>query len=139
LGYVLLTNQSLLSQTPAFVAQGRGGAVATEDTRATQIGIDVLKRGGNAIDAAVAAAAALGVSDPFSGGIGGGGFMVIYLRDSDRFVTLDGREQAPASAQVDMFKDPDSSTGAVLPFSPNRNSSGVAVGVPGRPWSGRRR
>jgi gamma-glutamyltranspeptidase/glutathione hydrolase len=128
---VLLTNQSLLSQTPAFVAQGRGGAVATVDARATQIGIDVLKRGGNAIDAAVAAAAALGVSDPFSAGIGGGGFMVIYLRDSDRIITLDGREQAPASAQVDMFKDPDSSTGAVLPFSPNRNSSGVAVGVPG--------
>ncbi|MBD1914651.1 MULTISPECIES: gamma-glutamyltransferase [Cyanophyceae] len=132
-GFVLLTNQALLSQAPAFVAQGRGGAVATVDTRATQIGIDVLKRGGNAIDAAVAAAAALGVSDPFSAGIGGGGFMVIYLRDSDRIITLDGREQAPASAQVDMFKDPDSSTGAVLPFSPNRNSSGVAVGVPGTP------
>jgi gamma-glutamyltranspeptidase/glutathione hydrolase len=107
--------------------------VATEDARATQIGIDVLKRGGNAIDAAVAAAAALGVTDPFSGGIGGGGFMVIYLKDSDRIITLDGREQAPASAQVDMFKDPDSPTGVVLPFSPNRISSGAAVGVPGTP------
>lgn len=133
IGCLLFANQGLWSQTAAFVAEGRGGAVATEDVRATQIGIDVLKRGGNAIDAAVAAAAALGVTDPFSGGIGGGGFMVIYLKDSDRIITLDGREQAPASAEVAMFQDPDSPTGEVLPFSPNRISSGVAVGVPGTP------
>lgn len=120
--------QSLRSPS---VAEGRGGAVATADAQATQIGIDVLKRGGNAIDAAVASAAALGVVEPFYGGIGGGGFMVIYLKDSDRIITLDGREQAPASARVDMFRDPDSPTGALLPFSPNRISSGVAVGVPG--------
>ncbi|HEY9735828.1 MAG TPA: gamma-glutamyltransferase, partial [Trichocoleus sp.] len=122
-----------LAQTHSAVAQGRGGAVATEDARATQIGIDILKRGGNAIDAAVAAAAALGVSDPFSGGIGGGGFMVIYLKDSDRVITLDGREQAPAAADVGLFKDPNNPAGEVLPFSPNRISSGAAVGVPGTP------
>ncbi|MBD2258263.1 gamma-glutamyltransferase [Pseudanabaena sp. FACHB-2040] len=131
--FFLLSNRILLSQTPSVVAQGRGGAVATVDARATQIGIDVLKRGGNAIDAAVATAAALGVSDPFSAGIGGGGFMVIYLKDSDRVITIDGREQAPAAADVNLFKDPDSPTGQVLPFSPNRISSGLAVGVPGTP------
>ncbi|WP_026072309.1 gamma-glutamyltransferase [Nodosilinea nodulosa] len=119
------------SQASGSVAEGRGGAVATADAQATQIGIDVLRQGGNAIDAAVASAAALGVVEPFYGGIGGGGFMVIYLKDSDRVITLDSREQAPASAQVDMFQDPDSPTGAVLPFFPNRISSGVAVGVPG--------
>ncbi|MGG6241107.1 gamma-glutamyltransferase [Nodosilinea sp. AN01ver1] len=132
IGYALLSNP--LSAQPAMaVAEGRGGAVATEDARATQIGLDVLKRGGNAIDAAVAAAAALGVSDPFSGGIGGGGFMVIYLKESDRVITLDGREQAPAATTVDLFKNPDSPTGGLLPFAPNRISSGLAVGVPGTP------
>ncbi|MGB3138750.1 MAG: gamma-glutamyltransferase [Nodosilinea sp.] len=131
--YALFICQGAWSQVDSAVAQGRGGAVATEDVRATQIGIDVLKQGGNAIDAAVSAAAALGVSDPFSAGIGGGGFMVIYLKDSDRIITLDGREQAPASAQVTMFSDPNDDAGALLPFAPNRISSGVAVGVPGTP------
>ena len=113
------------------VATGRSGAVASVDSRATQIGIDVLKAGGNAIDAAVATSAALGVVEPFSTGIGGGGFMLIYLKDQKHLITIDGREQAPASANVDMFKDPDSPTGEPLPFTPNRISNGVAVGVPG--------
>lgn len=118
------------------VATGRGGAVATVDPLATQIGIEVLKAGGNAIDATVATAAALGVVEPFSAGVGGGGFMVIYLKETGEVITLDGRETAPESATVDMFQDPDSPTGEPLPFSPNRISSGVAVGVPGtvRQW-----
>lgn len=137
MGYAL-TSTSLLRAQPNYapnyaIAEGRGGAVATEDIRATQIGIDVLKQGGNAIDAAVAAAAALGVSDPFSAGVGGGGFMLIYLKDSDRVITLDGREQAPAATTVDLFEDPASPTGELLPFAPNRISSGLAVGVPGTP------
>jgi gamma-glutamyltranspeptidase/glutathione hydrolase len=119
------------AQSNPAVATGRGGAVATEDPRATQAGIEVLKAGGNAIDAAVATAAALGVVGPFWSGVGGGGFMVVYLKEQDRVITLDGREQAPASARVDMFRDPDSPTGEPLPFTPNRISTGVAVGVPG--------
>lgn len=118
------------SEIPLAVASGRGGAVATVDALATQIGIDVLKAGGNAIDAAVATAAALGVTEPFSAGIGGGGFMVIYLRDHDRVLTLDGREQAPQSATVEMFRDPENPD-ENLPFFPNRISNGAAVGVPG--------
>ena len=121
-----------LSQSPLAMATGRGGAVATADADATRVGLEVLRRGGNAIDAAVAAAAAVGVTDPFSAGIGGGGFMVIYLKDSDRLITLDGREQAPAATTVDLFQDP-MNPGDLLPFSPNRVSSGVAVGVPGTP------
>jgi gamma-glutamyltranspeptidase / glutathione hydrolase len=120
------------SQESLAIAAGRGGAVATVDADATRIGLEVLRRGGNAVDAAVAAAAALGVTDPFSTGIGGGGFMVIYLKDHDRVITLDGREQAPAATTVDLFQDP-SSPGALLPFFPNRISSGVAIGVPGTP------
>jgi gamma-glutamyltranspeptidase / glutathione hydrolase len=125
---VLFNRLPALAQ-PASVATGSGGAVATVDDRATRIGIDVLKAGGNAIDAAVATAAALGVVEPFSAGIGGGGFMVIYNKADDQVIAIDGREQAPASASVEMFNDPD--TGELLPMSPNRISSGLAVGVPG--------
>ena len=120
-----------VAQTRPHLALGHLGAVASVDQRATQVGIQVLKAGGNAIDAAVATSAALGVVEPFSTGIGGGGFMVIYLKDQDRVITLDGREQAPAAITADLFKDPDSPTGDPLPFSPNRISSGLAVGVPG--------
>jgi gamma-glutamyltranspeptidase / glutathione hydrolase len=121
----------LRSQTNPALAQGRGGAVASVDRRATEIGIKTLQAGGNAVDAAVATAAALGVTEPFSAGIGGGGFMMIYRQADDRVITLDGREEAPASATVDLFKDPDNPAGEPLPFTPNRISSGVAVGVPG--------
>ena len=114
----------------ASMAAGTGGAVASVDHRATQAGIDILNSGGNAVDAAIATAAVLGVIEPFSCGIGGGDFMVIYLKDDDRIITLDGREQAPASASVNMFQDPNSSTGDLLPW-PIRASNGVAVGVPG--------
>lgn len=117
----------------SHIATGSGGAVASVDTRATQIGIDVLRAGGNAVDAAVATAAALGVVEPFSAGIGGGGFMAIYQPDRGTVVTLDGREAAPAKTTPDLFQDPDSSTGENLPFFPNRISSGLAVGVPGTP------
>nr|WP_121970764.1 gamma-glutamyltransferase [Leptolyngbya sp. BC1307] len=102
------------SQT-GYVATGTGGAVASVDARATQIGIDILKTGGNAVDAAIATAAALGVVEPFSAGIGGGGFMVIYQPDTDTVVTLDGREEAPAAVMPDLFRDPDSTTGEPLP------------------------
>ncbi|MDX2098916.1 MAG: gamma-glutamyltransferase [Leptolyngbyaceae cyanobacterium bins.59] len=121
------------AQAPSAVAEGYGGAVASADRNATQIGIHILKSGGNAIDAAVATAAALGVSEPFSGGIGGGDFMMIYLKAQDRVIVLDGREEAPASAFVEMFKDPDHPDGKPLPFFPNRVSNGAAVGVPGTP------
>src|SRR5919202_1320191 len=96
------------ASTPAKtpVAVGYGGAAATVDTLATQAAIGVLRRGGNAVDAAVAAAAVLGVVEPFSCGIGGGGFMVIY-RARDRHVfTVDGRETAPAAYRPDIFLDP---------------------------------
>ena len=67
---------SQLAKVP--VAVGFGGAVATVDLDATRAGLSVLRQGGNAVDAAVAAAATLGVTEPFSSGIGGGGFFVFY-------------------------------------------------------------
>ena len=138
LGLCLLTVIGVLWVHPvrsqsSHVATGTAGAVASVDARATQIGINVLRSGGNAVDAAVATAAALGVVEPFSAGIGGGGFMVIYQPDHDTVVTLDGREVAPAATTPDLFRDPASSTGENLPFFPNRISSGLAIGVPGTP------
>src|SRR4051812_25986269 len=88
------------------VATGYGGGVATVDAAATRAGIDVLRHGGNAVDAAVAAAATLGVTEPFSAGIGGGGFLVYYDARGRKVHTIDGRETAPASATDKLFVDP---------------------------------
>ena len=88
------------------LAVGSGGAVASMDLDASQAGIDVLKRGGNAVDAAVATASALGVTIPFVAGPGGGGFMVIYLAKTHQVVTIDGRENCPAACATTMFLDP---------------------------------
>jgi gamma-glutamyltranspeptidase/glutathione hydrolase len=116
------------------VATGYGGAVASADLDASQAGIDVLRAGGNAIDAAVATASTLGVTEPFVAGPGGGGYMVIYLAREHRVVTLDGRETCPAGCSPTMFVDP--ATGKPLPFEEARRS-GLSVGVPGmvKTWS----
>jgi len=108
---------------------GGGGAVASADAVATRAGIKVLRHGGNAIDAAVATAATLGVTEPYVAGIGGGGFMVIYSARDHRVHTIDGRETAPADFPQDVFIDP--KTGQPIPFTPNRVTTGLAVGVPG--------
>jgi gamma-glutamyltranspeptidase / glutathione hydrolase len=107
---------------------GWGGAVSSVDPDASQIGIDVLRRGGNAVDAAVAAAAALGVTDPFSAGIGGGGFFVHYDARTHKVSTLDGRETAPRTATDQLFVE----NGKPLPFA-DAMTSGLSVGVPGTP------
>jgi len=104
---------------------GSGGAAATVETLATQAAIDTLRRGGNAVDAAVTAAAVLGVTEPFSCGIGGGGFLL--LRTAGGAVTsIDHRELAPAAMRNDSFWE----NGAPLAFNSAR-FSGLSVGVPG--------
>jgi gamma-glutamyltranspeptidase/glutathione hydrolase len=110
-------------------AVGYGGAVASVDPDATRIGLNVLRRGGNAVDAAVATAAALGVTEPYSAGIGGGGFFVYLDGRTGEVQTIDGRETAPAAMPHDAFIDP--TTGAPYPFSPDLVTSGVSVGTPG--------
>ncbi|HUN38241.1 MAG TPA: gamma-glutamyltransferase family protein [Trebonia sp.] len=109
------------------VAVGTGGAVASMDPDASQAGIDVLRRGGNAIDAAVATASALGVTIPFVAGPGGGGFMVIYLARSHQIVTIDGRETCPAACTTTMFTDPQ--TGQPLNYT-DASDQPLATGVP---------
>ena len=110
------------------VAIGTGGAVASVNVLATAAGTRVLRQGGNAVDAAVAAAAVLGVAEPFSSGIGGGGFMVIYDARHHRVSTIDSRETAPEAFRADVFIDP--ATGKPVPF-PELVTSGLGVGVPG--------
>jgi len=108
-------------------ARGTGGAAATADLLATQAAVDVLDDGGNAVDAAVAAASVLGVTEPFSCGIGGGGFMVIRTAKG-KVTTLDGREKAPAAMEPGSFME----GGKPLAFDPAR-FSGLSAGVPGTP------
>jgi gamma-glutamyltranspeptidase / glutathione hydrolase len=122
--------QATPTVTKAPLAVGRGGAASTVDFDATRVAIDVLQRGGNAIDAAVAAAATLGVTEPFSSGLGGGGFLVYYNARTKTVHTIDGREAAPASMKVDAFINP--ATGRAYAFQEAR-VSGISVGVPGTP------
>jgi gamma-glutamyltranspeptidase / glutathione hydrolase len=107
-------------------ATGRGGAAATVDLLGTEAAIETLKNGGNAVDAAVAAAGVLGVVEPYSCGIGGGGFMTIRTPDG-KVTTIDSREESPAAMRPDSFFD---ETGAALSFEAAR-WSGLSVGVPG--------
>ncbi|MFD1662113.1 gamma-glutamyltransferase [Streptomyces caeni] len=110
------------------VAVGYGGAVASVDADASAAGIEVLRKGGNAVDAAVATAAALGVTEPYSAGIGGGGYFVYYDAKTRTVHTIDGRETAPLTADSQLFVE----NGKPLAFA-DAVSSGLSVGTPGTP------
>ena len=86
---------------------GRNGMVASQNFLATEIGVDILRRGGNAIDAGVAVGLALAVTLPRAGNVGGGGFILLHLAEEDRTVVVDFRETAPAAAHADMFFEAD--------------------------------
>ncbi|MBI3284873.1 MAG: gamma-glutamyltransferase [Burkholderiales bacterium] len=102
------------------------GMVASEQALATQVGLDILKRGGNAVDAGVAVGFALAVVLPNAGNLGGGGFMLIHDAKSGKDVALDFREMAPAAASRDMYLD---AAGQVIPE--RSLYTHLAVGVPG--------
>ncbi|MFI2640736.1 gamma-glutamyltransferase [Streptomyces sp. NPDC018610] len=112
--------------TKVPVAVGYGGAVASVDADASAAGIEVLRKGGNAVDAAVATAAALGVTEPYSSGIGGGGYFVYYDARTRTVHTIDGRERAPLTADSGLFLE----NGKPLPFD-TAVTSGLSVGTPG--------
>lgn len=106
--------------------QARNGMVASEQELATQVGLDILKRGGNAVDAGVAVGFALAVVLPNAGNIGGGGFMMIHDAKTGKNVALDFREMAPAKASRDMYLDDKGNV------APGRSLyTHLAVGVPG--------
>ncbi|WP_335937344.1 gamma-glutamyltransferase [Streptomyces sp. PTD5-9] len=110
------------------VAVGYGGAVASVDADASAAGIEVLRKGGNAVDAAVATAAALGVSEPYSAGLGGGGYFVHYDARKHTVETIDGRETAPRGADSSLFLE----NGKPISFD-EAVTSGLSVGAPGTP------
>ena len=110
------------------VAVGYGGAVSSVDLDASKAGIEVLRHGGNAVDAAVATAATLGVTEPYVSAIGGGGYFTYYDARSRKVYTFDGRETGPAKMTKDFFIDP--KTGKPLSFD-EAVTSGLSVGVPG--------
>src|SRR5512137_2739542 len=115
----------LLPLLLAHVAVSPRGAVATAHPAASEAGAAVLRAGGNAADAAVAAAFALSVAEPQSSGIGGGGLALVYVAREGRVYALDFRETAPAAATKDMF---------LVDGKPDPLRSrcgGLAVAVPG--------
>lgn len=111
-------------RNPSYLIHASRGAVASEAETCSRIGIEILREGGNAVDAAIAATLCIGVINMFSSGIGGGGFMTIKLpgaEDGRNAWTIDFRETAPTGSNSTMFlKDPKSSI-----------EGGLAVGVPG--------
>ncbi len=108
---------------PVYAAHGM---VASQEALATNIGVDILKKGGNAVDAAVAVGFALAVTLPEAGNLGGGGFMLVHLAKSGETVAIDYREKAPLKASRDMFLD------AAGNADPNLSRwSGLSTGVPG--------
>jgi gamma-glutamyltranspeptidase/glutathione hydrolase len=113
--------------TPAAKAAGSQAMVAAANPMAVDAGLAVLRRGGSAVDAAVAVQAVLGLVEPQSSGVGGGAFMVYYDVQTRQVTAYDGRETAPAGATPDMFLGPD---GKPLPFA-TAVLSGRATGVPG--------
>ena len=136
----LLLFLALVSLSPLALSAGRGawtpndqratgtrGAVVSAHPLASQVGLAVLKKGGNAVDAAVATALALAVVHPQAGNLGGGGFMILHLKDG-RNLALDFREMAPRRAHKDMYLD---AKGRVRPGESLWTSR--AAGVPGSP------
>lgn len=111
------------------VAEGTDGMVVSVSPAASEVGAQVLREGGTAVDAAVAIQFALTVTQPHSSGIGGGGFMLYYDASADDVEIVNSRERAPAGATPDMFLD---DAGEPIPFD-ERHTHGDAVGVPGTP------
>ncbi|MBX3463782.1 MAG: gamma-glutamyltransferase [Planctomycetes bacterium] len=110
-----------------LVARGAHGVVVSAEPHATQIGLDVLRQGGNAVDAAVAVALALAVTHPQAGNLGGGAFLLLRMADG-RTAAIDCRERAPRRATADMYLRPDGSV------DQDRIQFGAsAAGVPGSP------
>ena len=110
-------------------SQSPGQAViASADPRATDAGMEILAKGGNAFDAAVAVSAALGVVEPAASGLGGGGFYLLYVAAKDQYRFIDAREKAPQKATRDMFLDQ-----AGEPVQRASTDGPLAAGIPGEP------
>ena len=130
----LLAGTIVSAEEQSIIGQGarslpvlaRHGMVVAQEGTAARVGLDILKRGGNAIDAAVATALALAVTLPRAGNLGGGGFMLVYLAKPRKTVAIDYREAAPAAMGTGAFLDGNGNADPHL-----SRDTGLAVGVPG--------
>ena len=126
LGTASAQGQVILAGDRSVPVEAKNGMVVTSHTLATEVALAVLKKGGNAIDAAVTAGFALAVTQPRSGNIGGGGFMLISSEKKKDVVAIDYREKAPAGATKDMFLGKDGNVDQAL-----SRFSHISAGVPG--------
>ncbi len=119
---LIVFSQSLYAQSPPHAA------IASAHPMATEAGLEILRQGGNAFDAAIAVSATLAVVEPYSSGIGGGGFWLLHRERDGKEVMVDGRERAPLKASRDMYLD---KSGNVIP---GLSVDGpLAAGIPGEP------
>jgi gamma-glutamyltranspeptidase/glutathione hydrolase len=128
-----VASSSLAQELPVYSDMDRlhpiyaeNGMVASQEAMATNVGLDILRQGGNAVDAAVAVGFALAVTLPQAGNLGGGGFMLVHVARTGETVAIDYREKAPLAATRDMFLDAEGNADPDL-----SRWSGLAVGVPG--------
>jgi len=123
LAAVLAASPGLAQDRPVHASNGM---VASQEARATRVGVEVLQQGGNAVDAAVAVGFALAVTHPQAGNLGGGGFMLVHLAERKETAAIDYRETAPQAVTRDIFLDPKGEA------DPQKSrDSALAVGVPG--------
>ncbi|NOZ38294.1 MAG: gamma-glutamyltransferase, partial [Gammaproteobacteria bacterium] len=118
----------LATLVPGHAAPRHAAAIASAQPLATEAGFEILEAGGNAFDAAVAVSATLAVVEPYSSGLGGGGFWLLQQAGKSQAVMIDGRETAPLKAHEKMYQD---ATGKVIP---GLSMDGpLAAGIPGEP------
>src|ERR1700754_3499931 len=128
LGHILLFLIFISASAPAREpVRGKRGMVASTNEVASQVGVEIMKRGGNAVDAAIAVAFALTVTHPAAGNLGGGGFMMIRLKEG-RTTAIDYREMAPAAATRNIYLD---QNGKVIAGEGGPIEGYRAAGVPG--------
>ena len=129
--FVLTILISVFSVTSAFAQDVRkppSAAVVSAHPKATQAGLDILANGGNAYDAAIAVSAMLGVVEPYSAGLGGGGFWLLYDAKSNAYSVLDARETAPLAATANMYLD---AQGNIIKGASMKGP--LSAGIPGLP------
>ncbi|MFV2059175.1 MAG: gamma-glutamyltransferase [Gammaproteobacteria bacterium] len=127
--FFLISVASGFSATVAFSTENNSTAgIATAHPLATQAGFEILTQGGNAFDAAVAISATLAVVEPYSSGLGGGGFWLLHTAKNRQSVVVDGRERAPYAASKSMYQDQQGNVIAGLSVD-----GALAAGIPGEP------